>query len=95
MGLTRAQVEHVADLARLGLTAEELELYREQLSAILEYAAAVQLVDTSAIPPTATVFPLCAVLREDEPAESLSQEDALANAPSVADGHFEVKAILK
>jgi aspartyl-tRNA(Asn)/glutamyl-tRNA(Gln) amidotransferase subunit C len=51
--------------------------------------------DTQAIPPTATVLPLCNVMRADEPAASLSQEDALANAPAVAEGHFQVKAILE
>jgi aspartyl-tRNA(Asn)/glutamyl-tRNA(Gln) amidotransferase subunit C len=95
MLLTRGQVEHVADLAKLGLTEEEIELYRQQLSAILEYAAILQQLDTEAIPPTATVLPLCNVMREDEPAASLSQEDALANAPAVADGHFRVRAILE
>jgi len=95
MLLTREQVEHVADLAKLGLSEEEIELYRRQLSAILEYAAILQRLDTQAIPPTATVLPLCNVMRADEPAASLSQEDALANAPAVAEGHFQVKAILE
>ena len=95
MLLTREQVEHVADLAKLGLSAGEVELYQRQLSAILEHAAILQRVDTDAIPPTATVLPLLSVMREDKPAASLSQEDALANAPSVAEGHFRVKAILE
>jgi aspartyl-tRNA(Asn)/glutamyl-tRNA(Gln) amidotransferase subunit C len=95
MLLTRDQVEHVADLAKLGLSEEEIELYRKQLSAILEYAAILQQLDTHAIPPTATVLPLCNVMRVDEPAVSLSQEDALANAPAVADGHFQVRCVLE
>jgi aspartyl-tRNA(Asn)/glutamyl-tRNA(Gln) amidotransferase subunit C len=95
MLLTRDQVEHVANLAKLGLTEEEIELYRKQLSAILEYAAILQQLDTEAIPPTATVLPLCNVMRADVPAASLSQEDALANAPAVAAGHFQVRAILE
>jgi aspartyl-tRNA(Asn)/glutamyl-tRNA(Gln) amidotransferase subunit C len=95
MLLTREEVEHVADLAKLGLSDEEIELYQQQLSAILEYAAMLQQLDTDAIPPTATVLPLLSVMRDDEPAASLSQEDALANAPSVADAHFQVKAILE
>jgi len=95
MALTREQVEHVADLAKLGLTEEEVEMYREQLSAILEYAAVLQRLDTEAIPPTATVLPLRNVLRTDEPGPSLSQEDALSNAPAATDGHFEVKPILE
>jgi len=95
MLLTREQVEHVANLAKLGLSDRETELYRVQLSAILGYAAILQGLDTEAIPPTATVLPLRNVMRADEPAPSLSQEDALANAPAVAEGHFQVKAILE
>jgi aspartyl-tRNA(Asn)/glutamyl-tRNA(Gln) amidotransferase subunit C len=95
MLLTREQVEHVAELAKLGLSEAEIELYREQLSAILEHAAILQQLDTEAIPPTATVLPLCNVMRADQPAASLSQEDALANAPAVADGHFRVRSILE
>lgn len=95
MLLTREQVEHVADLAKLGLSDEEIELYRKQLSAILEYAAVLQQLDTDAIPPTATVLPLRNVMRADEPVASLSHEDALANAPAVADGYFQVRAILE
>ena len=95
MLLTRAEVEHVADLAKLGLSEEEIELYQAQLSTILEYAAILQQLDTEAIPPTATVLPVCNVLRADEPVASLSQQDALANAPAVAEGHFQVKAILE
>jgi aspartyl-tRNA(Asn)/glutamyl-tRNA(Gln) amidotransferase subunit C len=95
MALTREEVEHVADLAKLGLTEEEVEMYREQLSAILEYAAILQRLDTEAIPPTATVLPLRNVMRADEPSASLSQEEALSNAPSAAEGYFRVKAILE
>nr|MBC7244534.1 Asp-tRNA(Asn)/Glu-tRNA(Gln) amidotransferase subunit GatC [Chloroflexota bacterium] len=93
--LTREQVEHVANLAKLGLTEQEIELYREQLSAILEYFAILQQLDTDAIPPTATVLPLRNVMRMDEPSPSLSREDVLANAPAVVEGHFRVKAILE
>ena len=95
MALTREQVEHVADLAKLGLTEKEIELYREQLSAILEYAAILKRLDTDAIPPTATVLPLRSVMRADEPAPSLPQADTLANAPSATEGYFQVKAILE
>lgn len=95
MALTREQVKHVADLAKLGLTEKEIEIYREQLSAILDYFATLQRLDTDTIPPTATVLPLRNVMREDKPLPSLSQEDALANAPAAADGYFRVKAILE
>lgn len=95
MSLSRAEVEHIAALAHLELTPQEIELYREQLSAILEYAAAIQRVDTSAIPPTATVLPLRNVMRADTPASSLPREDVLANAPDAEAGFFRVKTILE
>ena len=94
MSLTIAEVEHIAELARLGLTEAEKALYRDQLSAILDYAAILQKVDTSAIPPTATVLPLRNVMRADAVEPSLPREDVLANAPNAVDGCFRVKAIL-
>ncbi len=95
MPLSLDEVEHVAELARLGLTDEEKALFRGQLSAILDYAAVLQGVDTSAIPPTATVLPLRNVMRDDAARPSLSQEDVLANAPDARDGFFAVAAILQ
>jgi aspartyl-tRNA(Asn)/glutamyl-tRNA(Gln) amidotransferase subunit C len=94
MSLTIAEVEHIADLARLNLTTDEKALYRDQLSAILDYAAAIQQVDTSAIPPTATVLPLRNVMREDIAVTSLPTGDVLANAPDAAEECFRVKTIL-
>jgi aspartyl-tRNA(Asn)/glutamyl-tRNA(Gln) amidotransferase subunit C len=95
MALTRQQVEHVAHLARLSLTDEEIERYREQLSAVLEYAERLNEVDTAAIPPTATVLPLRTVLRPDEPRPSFSPDDILANAPNRDGQFFRVHAILE
>ena len=94
MKLTLEQVEHIAELAKLALTDEEKEAYREQLSAILEYADRLQQLDTDAIPPTATVLPLRNVMREDDVGPSLPVEQILANAPDVQDNCFRVKAIL-
>jgi aspartyl-tRNA(Asn)/glutamyl-tRNA(Gln) amidotransferase subunit C len=94
MSLTIERVEHIAELARLALTEEEKVLYREQLSAILEYAAILQGVDTSTIPPTATVLPLRNVMRDDTVQPSLPVEDVLANAPDAEVGCFRVTAIL-
>ncbi len=94
MPLTLADVRHIAELAKLGLTPEEEERFREQLSAILDYFARLQEVDTSAIPATATVLPVHNVMRDDEVRPSLDQRDALANAPDVANGQFRVRAIL-
>ena len=93
--LSLAQVEHVADLARLALTEEEKELFREQLSSILAHAERLQRLDTGAIPPTATVLPLQNVLRDDEVRPSLPREDALANAPRVEDAYFRVPVVLE
>jgi aspartyl-tRNA(Asn)/glutamyl-tRNA(Gln) amidotransferase subunit C len=95
MPLSSSEVEHVAELARLQLSEAEKTLFREQLSAILDYAEVLQGIDTSAIPPTATVLPLRSVMREDEARPSLTQEDVLANAPEARDGFFAVRAILQ
>jgi aspartyl-tRNA(Asn)/glutamyl-tRNA(Gln) amidotransferase subunit C len=95
MSLTIAEVEHIAELARLSLTEAEKALYREQLSAILDYAAILQRVDTSAIPPTATVLPLRNVMRDDVVEPSLPREDVLANAPDLFEGYIRVRAILE
>lgn len=95
MKLSLAQVEHVAQLAQLALSDREKELYREQLSAILEYAERLQELDTDDILPTATVLPLENIMREDKVRPSLPQTDALANAPDVEDDCFRVPVILE
>ncbi len=93
MVLTREEVEHIANLARLALTEEEKERFRQQLSAVLEYAARLQELDTEAIPPTATVLPLRNVMRPDEPRPPAPREDILANAPDAEENCFKVPAI--
>src|SRR5512136_3023878 len=95
MSLTLAEVEHIAELARLSLTDAEKTLYRDQLSAILDYAAILQQNDTSTISPTATVLPLRNVMRPDEVEPSMSSEDVLANASDVVEGCFRVRAIFE
>ena len=92
--ISRAQVEHIADLAKLDLTDAEVELYADQLSAILDYVEQLNQIDTSAIPPTASVLPLSNVLRPDAAAPSLPTDAALANAPDAAEGQFRVSAVL-
>jgi len=94
MKLSVAQVEHIAELAKLSLTNDEKARFQEQLSAILEYAERLQALDTSAIPPTATVLPLRNVMRADEPRDSLSREDVLANAPQSEADSFRVQAVM-
>ena len=94
MALTIADVEHVASLARLGLTADEKERLRDQLSSILEHINALSELDTDAIPPTAQVIALSNVLREDIATGSLPRSAVLKNAPRSNDGFFEVDAVL-
>jgi len=94
MKLSREQVRHIAELARLALSDEELALYQEQLSAILEHFEQLRALDTEAIPPTATVLPLRNVMRADEPRPPFSREDILANAPAAEEGCFKVPAVL-
>ncbi len=95
MKLTREQVLHVAELAKLRLTAEEVTLFQEQLSAILAYAERLSELDTEAIPPTAAVLPLHNVFRPDVVGESFPREAMLANAPDTKDGYIRVKAVLE
>ncbi len=95
MKLSLAEVEHVADLARLALTAAEKDRFREQLSSILAYAERLQEPDTTGIPPTAAVLPVSNVLRDDEVAPSLPIEDVLANAPATEDRFFRVPVVLE
>jgi aspartyl-tRNA(Asn)/glutamyl-tRNA(Gln) amidotransferase subunit C len=86
-------VDHVALLARLALTDEEKARLREQLGAILEHAARVGEVAADDVKPTAYSIPRANVLRADEPGASLTQEEALANAPQAEDGRFRVPRV--
>ncbi len=92
--LTRADVEHVAYLARLGLTGEELARLEGQLNHILDQYAKLAELDTSAIPPTAQTIELENILRDDVARPSLPVEDVLANAPERDGDFFVVPAIL-
>ncbi len=92
MKLTKDEVRHVAELAKLALTEAEIAQFTEQLSDILNYAERLQAVDTSHVPPTPYPLPLSNVFRDDVPGDCLSNEEALANAPDSADGFFRVKA---
>ena len=90
MTITREQVLHVARLARLALTEEEVERLGTQLGAILDAVSKVSELDLSDVPPTAHPLDLVNVLAEDEPRPSLDRDVALANAPDVVDGAFRV-----
>jgi aspartyl-tRNA(Asn)/glutamyl-tRNA(Gln) amidotransferase subunit C len=87
-------VAHVARLARLDVTPEELELFTEQLGAVLDHAADVAALDTAGVPPTAHPLPLNNVLRDDVPEQSLDRDEVLAEAPAVEDHRFKVPRIL-
>ena len=94
MALTVDEVRHIARLARLQLTTEEEHLYTEQLSDILDYASRLGEIDTSDIPPTATVLPLRAPLRPDVVRPCTPRDQILRNAPSDQEGMFRVPPIL-
>ena len=92
--LSLEEVETIVELAKLTLTDEEKSTFQEQLSAILDYAEMLQQVDTSGVPPMASAIPLNNVMRPDEVRPSLSNEEALFNAPDVEEGSFRVRAVL-
>ena len=92
--LTPQDVEHIANLARLKLTAAEKERYRQQLSAILQYAARLQALDTTDVAPPSSVLPPRAVLRLDEPGECLTPSELASNAPDWEADQFRVPPIL-
>jgi aspartyl-tRNA(Asn)/glutamyl-tRNA(Gln) amidotransferase subunit C len=95
-GLSRAQVEAVAALANLELDETEIELFAHQLAEILEYANQVQKIDTTGVPPTASVVTRHAADRSDDVRPSLDRADALANAPDASPeaGLFRVPRVI-
>jgi aspartyl-tRNA(Asn)/glutamyl-tRNA(Gln) amidotransferase subunit C len=90
MAITREQVEHVARLAHLALTEEEVERLTGQLGAILEAVGKVSELDLTDVQPTSHPLDLVNVWRDDEPEPSLPREQALANAPETEGGFFKV-----
>jgi aspartyl-tRNA(Asn)/glutamyl-tRNA(Gln) amidotransferase subunit C len=92
--ITTADVAHVARLARLRLTDEELETFTGQLAAVLDHARDVEALDTDGVEPTAHPLPLRNVLREDVEVASLDRAEVLAAAPSVEANRFRVPRIL-
>jgi aspartyl-tRNA(Asn)/glutamyl-tRNA(Gln) amidotransferase subunit C len=92
--ISRDQVEHIADLARLELSDAETQQLQSDLSRILEYVEQLSELDTSDVPPTAHVVVQEDVLRDDVVRPSLPTEDVLANAPYAEDGFFRVHAVL-
>ena len=95
MPISVDEVRHIANLARLKLTAEEEVRYAEQLSAVLDYAARLKELDTAHIPPTSSVLPFKAPLRADEPRPCPPRERMLTNVPEQEDGMFRVPPVLE
>lgn len=93
--LTPEVVERIALLARLALTEEEKSLFAHQLSAVLDHATALEAIDVSNVPPTATVLPIRSVVREQDAVYgSIARKDALKNAPRTDGKSFIVPATL-
>jgi aspartyl-tRNA(Asn)/glutamyl-tRNA(Gln) amidotransferase subunit C len=92
--LSRDDVAHVAALARLSLTDDELDLFTTQLGAVLEHAADVEALDVGDVEPTSHPYPLRNVLRRDEVQPGVERDEVLAQAPAAESGRFRVPPIL-
>jgi aspartyl-tRNA(Asn)/glutamyl-tRNA(Gln) amidotransferase subunit C len=95
MKLSVEQVRHVAALSRLSLTADEEELFRTQLQAVLDAAAQLDTLDLTDVPPTAQVNLTESPLRADVPSKPLSLEQVLADAPDKVDSSFAVPKVIE
>lgn len=95
MNLTPEEVRHIALLARIGLSEEDVVKFQGQLSGILDHFQALQQLDTEGVPPTSHPLALESVMRADDEGSSLTQEEVLANAPMVEEDSFRVRAILE
>jgi len=94
LGISRDDVAHLARLARLAVTEEELDVFAGQLDVILSSVARVGEVAADDIPPTSHAVPLTNVLRADEPRPSIDRDAVLAAAPAAEYGRFRVPRIL-
>ncbi len=92
--ISREEVAHLARLARLAVTEEELDTFSVQLDVILQSVARIGEVAATDIPPTSHSVPLTNVLREDQPRPGLQRDAVLAGAPDAEDGRFRVPRIL-
>ena len=92
--LSQDEVQHIARIYRLGMSLEEMETLRHQLSDILENIQVLNQVETTDVPPTGHSVTLVNVMRDDEVRSPLSSKEALANAPLREEDHFRVKAVL-
>ena len=96
MTLTKQQTLHIAKLAKLDLTENEVDKFSKQLSSVLDYISQLEEVNTKNVEPTAQTTGLTNILREDEikPENCLTQDEALSGTENVKNGFFEVPAIL-
>jgi aspartyl-tRNA(Asn)/glutamyl-tRNA(Gln) amidotransferase subunit C len=92
--ISRDDVAHVAALARLRLTDDELDTFTEQLAKVLDHARDVEALDVADVPPTAHPYPLQNVLRPDEERPCLDREAVLSGAPATEDDRFRVPPVL-
>lgn len=92
---TKIKVSHIAKLANLPLTSDEEEKYSQQLSKILDYVEQLNEVDTEGVEPTFNVTGLSNVMRKDEVGESLTQEEAISNAPNKKEGLIVTKGVFE
>ena len=95
MSLTKQEVEHIARLARVGVTDEDVERFQQQLSVILDSFELLRELDTAGVEPTAHTLPLRNVQRKDLPRPSFPRAVVLANAPLVQDGFVRVRKVLE
>jgi aspartyl-tRNA(Asn)/glutamyl-tRNA(Gln) amidotransferase subunit C len=95
MKISKQEVEHVAKLARLELSEQEKDKLTDQLSNILTYVETLNSLDTKGVEPTSHVLDIKNVMRDDVAMQGLTQEQALANAPDKAAGHYKVPKIIE
>ncbi|MFW5999368.1 MAG: Asp-tRNA(Asn)/Glu-tRNA(Gln) amidotransferase subunit GatC [Halanaerobiaceae bacterium] len=92
--ISKEEVRHIADLAHLELTEEDVETFTRQLGDILDYIEKLDELDTGDVVPTSYTIPMRNILRGDDVEESMEREKVLQNAPEVKDGQFRVPPII-
>jgi aspartyl-tRNA(Asn)/glutamyl-tRNA(Gln) amidotransferase subunit C len=92
--IDETEVRRIARLSRLELSDEEVRRFAGQLAHIVDYVRQIESLDTEDVEPLAHALPITDVLREDEPAEGLTHEQAVLNAPETERGFFRVPAVL-
>ncbi|HLS60536.1 MAG TPA: Asp-tRNA(Asn)/Glu-tRNA(Gln) amidotransferase subunit GatC [Virgibacillus sp.] len=93
--VTKAEVENIADLVRIAVSDKEVESYTAHLNTVIEYADKLSELNTDDVEPTKHGIVLENVLRTDEVTQSITQEEALRNAPDKQDGHFKVPSVME